>query len=348
MRVSLFVVLNNWSGEWCDKACRGRTSRERKRKRRRVERIARSFTMRRGETQENEERKGEKIADLLLAVLLLLLLLLRCQPELLLLQALVEELHSHLNVGRGARDGHETLGAAPTGSDARLRLHDLDVRPAHLPDLVDLLTAFADDAPHQVVGHKDLLRLRPWLELRCTERGRRHGCHGSPSRSAVAVCARSSTSGAEGTLDAPCGAAGARPIGEVVRCPIGVLEEDRPHVVDGNVDGVGDSRDAQDALFVCFKIVSFISISREGLRSSPMTHLCACGEHGFASCQPGTAGLLDLLDLCPLLANNRAHPRVGNDESNRDGSAAGHRSLVKRLVVDLTDDEPECLCEATQ
>lgn len=327
------------------RAVEGRVERERER--RRVERIARSFTMRRGETQENEERKGEKKADLLLAVLLLLLLLLRCQPELLLLQALVEELDSHLNVGRWTRDGHETLGAAPTGSDARLRLHDLDVRPAHLPDLVDLLTAFADDAPYQVVGHKNLLRLRPWLELRCTKRGRRHGRHGSSGRSTVAVCARCSTGGAEGTLDAPCGAAGARPVSEVVRCPIGVLQQDRPHVVDGDVDGVGYSRDAQNALLVWFRVVSLINTSNERPRSSPITHLCACGQHGLASRQPGTAGLLDLLDLCPLLANNRAHPRIGNDESNRDGSAAGHRSLVKGFVVDLTDDEPECLCEAT-
>ena len=54
---------------------------------------------------------------------------------------------------------HKSLGATSTSSNACTWLHDLDVAPTHLPNLVDLLAALANDAPNQVVGNKDLLRL---------------------------------------------------------------------------------------------------------------------------------------------------------------------------------------------
>ncbi|KAI3476958.1 hypothetical protein L1887_61388 [Cichorium endivia] len=83
-----------------------------------------------------------------------------------LLEALVEQRDGHLNVGRRTGDGDEPLVARSTSRQPSARLHNLDVARRHGADLVDLGAALADDAADEVVGDKDLLRLRARWQLR--------------------------------------------------------------------------------------------------------------------------------------------------------------------------------------
>ena len=95
----------------------------------------------------------------------------------------VQQLDRHLDVGRLAGDDDQTFALAACrrrravhAHAHRTRLHDLDLARAHMPNLVDLSAAFADDTPDKVVGDVDLLRLQ--LRRRCAGR-RRIGVVGS-------------------------------------------------------------------------------------------------------------------------------------------------------------------------
>ncbi len=114
------------------------------------------------------------------------------------------------------------------------------------------------------------------------------------------------------------GTTGGGAVRKVVGIAILVFEQDGTDVVDGDVDGVSDTRDRKDTF--------------GGL-----------GEHGFAGGETGTGGFLDLLDLRALLADNGSHARVGDDEADSDRFAARHGGLVERLIVDSADDETKSL-----
>ena len=74
-----------------------------------------------------------------------------------------------------------------------------------------------------------------------------------------------------------------------------------------------------------------------------ITHLGRTRKHTLAGVEPRTTSILDLLDFASTLANDRAHARVGNHELDGNCSASGNRRLVKRFVIDPTDNETERL-----
>lgn len=92
---------------------------------------------------------------------------------------LVKQIHRRLNRLWTSRNNHQPLPLLPRRHRLsihrharRTGLHNLNRALAHLPDLVDLAAALADDTPDQVVGDVDVLRLqRAGRRLRC---GRGH------------------------------------------------------------------------------------------------------------------------------------------------------------------------------
>ena len=79
---------------------------------------------------------------------------------------MVQQLHRHLNVGRGSSNDDQPFALSAGGGGSTVhtyayspRFHDFDLACAHMADLVDLGAAFADDAAHKVVGDVYLLGL---------------------------------------------------------------------------------------------------------------------------------------------------------------------------------------------
>ena len=90
---------------------------------------------------------------------------------------MIQQADSHLNVVRLTSDHDQSLtlvwrsGLSTSWTDPdRTRFHNLDLARAHLADLVDLGTAFADDTADQIVRYVDLLSLQ---RSSCSRR-RRH------------------------------------------------------------------------------------------------------------------------------------------------------------------------------
>lgn len=114
------------------------------------------------------------------------------------------------------------------------------------------------------------------------------------------------------------GGSGGGTVREIVGVAVLVFEQDGAYVIDGDVDGVCDTRDGENSL--------------GGAR-----------QHGLACSETGTRGFLDFFDLGTLLANDGAHAGVGHNKTDGDGFGARDRGLVKGLVVDPADDQTECL-----
>ena len=72
-------------------------------------------------------------------------------------------------------------------------------------------------------------------------------------------------------------------------------------------------------------------------------YLRAARKHPLTSVQSSPASVLNFLDFGTSLSNDRTHSRVGNHELDGDCSASGNRRLVKRFVIDPTDNETERL-----
>ncbi len=72
-------------------------------------------------------------------------------------------------------------------------------------------------------------------------------------------------------------------------------------------------------------------------------HFCRAREHTLARVQAGAAGVLDLLDFRALLANHRAHARVGDHEFDGDCPTAGYGGHVERLIVNPAHNETKGL-----
>ena len=72
-------------------------------------------------------------------------------------------------------------------------------------------------------------------------------------------------------------------------------------------------------------------------------YLRATRKHPLTSVQSSPASVLNFLDFGTSLSNDRTHSRVGNHELDGNCSASGNRRLVKRFVIDPTDNETERL-----
>jgi hypothetical protein len=155
-------------------------------------------------------------------------------------------LNGHLDIGRLPSDDHQPLPVttprAPGRTDPHSpRLHDFDGARAHVPDFVDLASAFPDDATDEIVRNVDLLRLQLlWrlLGVVLWRRGRRRivaGITGNvrgpavlrPSRVARRSVARV----------------------RIRRHAFVSLDENVAYVVRSDVDRVSDAGNAQDPLF---------------------------------------------------------------------------------------------------
>ena len=74
-----------------------------------------------------------------------------------------------------------------------------------------------------------------------------------------------------------------------------------------------------------------------------MNYLRRAREHAFASVQPRTASILNLLDFGTLFTDNGSHARVGNHEFNCDRPTTGYRRHVEGFVINTTDNEAKGL-----
>lgn len=244
-----------------------------------------------------------------------------CKSHLLLLQSLIKQANSHLNVRRRTSNRHQPLITTSTSSNTRTRFHDLDMTRRHASNLVNLGTAFTDDATDEVVRDEDLLGLRTGWELWCTCTCAYCGTGSTTkgwSGSAVAEGLLGSGVGVGRCRRTSGGSTGSGTVRKVVGVTILVLEKDGSDVVDGNVNGIGNTRDGENTL-------------------------SGAGKHGFTSGETGTGSFLDLLDLGTLLANDGAHARVGYNETDGDRLGARNRGLVERLVVNSSDNETKGL-----
>ena len=80
---------------------------------------------------------------------------------------MVQKLNSHLDVGRLTGDDDQPLVFTASGSRSTIHtyahstgFHDIDVRGAHMANLVDLGTALPYNASYQIVRDVDLLSLQ--------------------------------------------------------------------------------------------------------------------------------------------------------------------------------------------
>ena len=165
----------------------------------------------------------------------------------------VKHLDRHLDVGGLPSNDDQTLALAACCTSRhtrrhRARLHDLDLARAHVANLVDLASTLANDTPHQIVGDVYLLG----LDLRgrhawCARRGsnRRRGTRVERGGGARDV----GRAGVRGVRDRSAGgvAWAVRRVGGG-RHAFLRLDEDVADVVRGNVDGVGNTGNGENAL----------------------------------------------------------------------------------------------------
>jgi hypothetical protein len=170
---------------------------------------------------------------------------------LLLLEARIEHLYCHLDVGgqTGDRDELSSKKAmlSPRLPDRRetikttdplarrtgatfSRLHNFDMTRAHLANLIDLLTSLANDGPDKFVGDIDLLRLAA----------------GSVGGRDVSRSVGPWKDG--GSIRVDVLLSRGRSVSLVGGYTLGVFLEDGTNVIDSDVDRVGYTRDGQDAL----------------------------------------------------------------------------------------------------
>lgn len=163
---------------------------------------------------------------------------------------MVQQLNSHLDVGRlaGNNDQPFALRASRSAVSSCTWLHDLYLACAHVADLIDFTPALADNATDQTVGYIDLLCLHRLLRrvVRGTVAWPWCWWAGGRIRSGDV---RRATSAVLRTPRAR-GGGGCWPVGRTSRRWHALirLDEDGTNVVGGDMDGVGNTCDAQDTL----------------------------------------------------------------------------------------------------
>lgn len=178
---------------------------------------------------------------------------------------MVQQLHSHLDIGGLASNNHQPLAFPASGSRGTVhadaystRFHDLDVRSAHVANLVDFCASLSDDAPDQVVRDVDLLRLellRRVLGMRRRGGRRRWWWIGRIGVAGVGVSVGVRISWnvrRAGVRGAPRVARRFVRCSVMSGCPLVGFNEDIANVVGRDMNCIGHSRDAKNTL-ICLR-----------------------------------------------------------------------------------------------
>ena len=195
------------------------------------------------------------------------------------LEAVVEHLHGHIDVAGLAGNGNETLVGVGSLAGARggARLRNADLAVGLRADLVDLDTSLTDDCvmlasskprlsfpvgiltgSDERVGNKDLLRLAA---------GSSSVAGGSAATSTSTVSGRGRVRVLRGLLAVR--ASASRRAGVALL----VVEENGTNVVHGNVDGIGDTRDGENALHPSVSTAHTRQSTRTSVDPGSMTSL---------------------------------------------------------------------------
>lgn len=295
-------------------------------------------------------------------------------------QSRIEHVQRHLVALRCTSDSNKSLVAVI------LRLIDFDDTPTQLADLVDLRTSLADDCPDHVVGDVDLLR--QWLAWdnslhrlrRGSSMGSRHstGClrlwgHGAIAHGRGAAIAHRGSRWLRDwclSIRLPILSRGrvARThvmVAEIFRmtkaaaCRLGHVRDDL-HPTRYNTGGASaacrirrrrrPAKTIGELLQESACDVVRCDMHSVGNTKNDKRSLSREWEAGVRRVQTGTGLLLNLLDARTTLSNNCANQNMGDQQAEGISSRLRSGWLIKRLVVQCSNDQPKCLmsCQPLQ